>query len=118
MVFYEREPASVTLDIEYTRDVVHGHQQLSLFNAITTNAVSFRSIFTTPKRSRPSPSSCGPARRRPASRCALNYASWRLIKIAARVVEPATRVRLAFAAARPEADLFRSLPGALSPLGS
>jgi hypothetical protein len=28
-----REPASVTLDIDDTCDVVHGHQQLSLFNA-------------------------------------------------------------------------------------
>ena len=36
----------------------------------------------------------------------------RLLKIAARVVETASRVRLAFAAACPEADLFRSLPGA------
>ena len=33
MVSYEREPASVTLDIDDTCDVVHGHQQLSLFNA-------------------------------------------------------------------------------------
>src|SRR5450756_2131962 len=41
----------------------------------------------------------------------------RLLKIAARVVETASRVRLAFAAACPEADLFRSLPGALLPLG-
>ena len=30
---YSREPASVTLDIDDTCDVVHGHQQLSLFNA-------------------------------------------------------------------------------------
>ncbi|BAR55653.1 putative transposase [Bradyrhizobium diazoefficiens] len=30
---YPREPASVTLDIDDTCDVVHGHQQLSLFNA-------------------------------------------------------------------------------------
>ena len=30
---YECEPASVTLDIDDTCDVVHGHQQLSLFNA-------------------------------------------------------------------------------------
>lgn len=37
----------------------------------------------------------------------------RLLKIAARVVETASRVRLAFAAACPEADLFRSLPTAL-----
>ena len=41
----------------------------------------------------------------------------RLIKIAARVIETASRVRLAFAACCPEADLFRGLPGALAPLG-
>ena len=41
----------------------------------------------------------------------------RLLKIAARVIETASRVRLAFAAACPEADLFRSLPGALLSLG-
>jgi hypothetical protein len=41
----------------------------------------------------------------------------RLIKIAARVIETASRVRLAFAAACPEADLFRGLPGALAPQG-
>jgi len=41
----------------------------------------------------------------------------RLIKIAARVVETASRVRLAFAAGCPEAGLFRGLPGALAPLG-
>ena len=39
----------------------------------------------------------------------------RLIKIAARVIETASRVRLAFAAACPEAELFRGLPGALAP---
>ena len=33
MDLYDREPASVTLDIDDTCDVVHGHQQLSLFNA-------------------------------------------------------------------------------------
>jgi hypothetical protein len=41
----------------------------------------------------------------------------RLNKIAARVIETASRVRLAFAASCHEADLFRSLPGALIPLG-
>jgi hypothetical protein len=41
----------------------------------------------------------------------------RLIKIAAHVIETASRVRLAFAGSCPEADLFRSLPGALIPLG-
>jgi hypothetical protein len=41
----------------------------------------------------------------------------RLLKIAARVVETTSRVRLAFAAACPEAEPFRRLPGALLPLG-
>jgi hypothetical protein len=40
----------------------------------------------------------------------------RLLKIAARVVETTSRIRLTFTAACPEADLFRSLPGALPPL--
>jgi hypothetical protein len=30
MVSFEREPASITLDIDDTCDVFHGHQQLSL----------------------------------------------------------------------------------------
>jgi hypothetical protein len=34
-----------------------------------------------------------------------------------RVIETASRVRLAFAAACPEADLFRSMPAALMPAG-
>src|SRR5207342_2213428 len=41
------------------------------------------------------------------------FSTLRLIKIAARVIETASRVRLAFAAGCPEADLFRGLPGAL-----
>ena len=41
----------------------------------------------------------------------------RLIKIAARVIETASRVRLAFAACCPDADLFRGLPAALAPQG-
>jgi hypothetical protein len=41
----------------------------------------------------------------------------RLIKIAARLIETARRVHLAFAACHPEAELFASLPGALAQLG-
>jgi hypothetical protein len=41
----------------------------------------------------------------------------RLLKIAARVIETAARVRLAFAAACPEAELFRGLSNALMPRG-
>jgi hypothetical protein len=39
----------------------------------------------------------------------------RLLKVAARVIETASRVRIAFAAACPEADLFRTMPNALWP---
>ncbi len=41
----------------------------------------------------------------------------KLLKIAARVVQMASRVRLAFAAACPHVDLFASLPAALMPRG-
>jgi hypothetical protein len=41
----------------------------------------------------------------------------RLIKIAARVIETASRVRMAFSACHPDAALFARLPGALAPLG-
>ncbi len=41
----------------------------------------------------------------------------RLIKIAARVIETASRVRLASSACHPEAALFTRSPGALAPLG-
>ena len=41
----------------------------------------------------------------------------RLIKIAARIIDTVRRARLAFAAACPQADLFRGLPAALALLG-
>ena len=41
----------------------------------------------------------------------------RLLKLGARVIETASRVRLAFAAACPEAALIRQLAGALLPAG-
>jgi hypothetical protein len=41
----------------------------------------------------------------------------RLLKIAARITETASRVRIAFAAACPEADLFRSIACSLQPAG-
>src|SRR5438270_4316810 len=43
---YSSPPVEVTLDVDDTVDVVHGHQQLSLFT--TTNAASCRSTSTTP----------------------------------------------------------------------
>jgi hypothetical protein len=44
-------------------------------------------------------------------------AALRLIKIAARLIETTSRVRIAFAACCPEADLFRGLSGGLAPPG-
>ncbi len=41
----------------------------------------------------------------------------RLLKIAARITETATRVRVAFAAACPEAELFRGVARSLQPAG-
>ena len=41
----------------------------------------------------------------------------RLIKIAARISETATRVRVAFAAACPEAELFGSVARSFQPAG-
>jgi len=41
----------------------------------------------------------------------------RLLKIAARVTETVSRVRIAFAAACPEAALFRSIARCLQPAG-
>ena len=45
------------------------------------------------------------------------FSTLRLIKIAARVIETASRVRLASSACHPEAALFTRSPGALAPLG-
>jgi Transposase DDE domain group 1 len=41
----------------------------------------------------------------------------RLMKIAARIIETASRVRLAFAACCPQANLFRTLAGSMTPQG-
>lgn len=45
------------------------------------------------------------------------FATIRLIKLGARVIETASRIRLAFAAACPEAALIRYLATTLSPAG-
>ena len=44
---YAAPPKSVTLDIDDTVDVVHGHQQLSLFNAHMWNGPLGKCIFQT-----------------------------------------------------------------------
>jgi hypothetical protein len=73
---YPCEPASVTLDIDDTCDVVHGHQQLSLFNAHYDERCFLPTTSTTRRRAGPWRSCCGPARRRAASRCVPICAAW------------------------------------------
>ncbi len=46
---------------------------------------------------------------------AAEFTTLRLLKVAARVIETASRVRIAFAASCPEAALFRGLANALAP---
>jgi len=56
---YGREPAAVTLDIDDTCDVAHGHQQLSLFNAHYDERCLLPIHVYDTDRDRPSSSSCG-----------------------------------------------------------
>jgi len=70
MASYEREPASVILDIDDTCDVAHGHQQLSLFNAHYDERCFLPIHVYDTERSRPVAFVLRPARRRAASRCA------------------------------------------------
>jgi hypothetical protein len=73
---YPCEPASVTLDIDDTCDVVHGHQQLSLFNAHYDERCFLPIHVYDTEKSRPWRSCCGPVRRRAASRCVPICAAW------------------------------------------
>ena len=129
---------------------MHGHQQLSLFNAHYDERCFLPIHVYDTERSRPVAVVLRPGKtpsgievRAHLRRLVLHTAAYwlmlavrdaipkardlakaefatlrlRLIKIAARVVETASRVRLAFAACCPEADLFRGLPAALMPCG-
>ena len=53
----------------------------------------------------------------PLARAEFTTLRLRLLKIAARVIETASRVRIAFAAACPDAALFASLARCLQPAG-
>ena len=71
------EPASVTLDIDDTCDVVRGHQQLSLFNAHYDERCFLPIHVYDTEKSRPvARSCCGPARPRAASRSAPSFDAW------------------------------------------
>ena len=67
-----RRQQAVTLDIDDTCDVAHGHQQLLAVQRASVMSVAFfRSMFTTPRPDAPWRSFCGQARRsRPARKCA------------------------------------------------
>jgi hypothetical protein len=68
-------------DIDETVDVVHGTQQLSLFNSVP----------------------------QPLANATFATLRLHLIKVAARVLEAATRVGIAFAASCPDAALFAGI---------
>jgi hypothetical protein len=82
---YPRPPTSVTLDIDDTVDVVHGRQQLSLFNAhydercflpihVYDTATSRPVAIHRRRFPRPVGSACcGPARHRRGKRCAVMF---------------------------------------------
>ena len=53
----------------------------------------------------------------PLARAAFTTLRLRLLKVAARVIETASRVRIAFAAACPDAALFASLARSVQPAG-
>ena len=111
-------------------DVVHGHQQLALFNAhyderrflpihvydtATSRpvAVLLRTgaywLMLAVRDAIPRPQTLSTAKFTTLRMC--------LIKIAARITETTTRVRIAFAAARPEAELFSGLARSLQLAG-
>jgi Transposase DDE domain group 1 len=71
---YKQPPPAVTLDIDDTLNVVHGHQQLSLF--ITMNVASCRSTSMTPPHRAPWPCCCGLARRRQVPKFAAICGAW------------------------------------------
>jgi hypothetical protein len=155
MASYEREPASVILDIDDTCDVVHGldirfvvtnlehgspewiYDSLYCARGQAENLIKLHKTQLASDRT-----SCRSAVANQVRLVLHTAAYWlmltvrdaipkardlaqaefatlrlRLIKIAARIVETISRVRLAFAAFCPEADLFRGLSGALAPLG-
>ena len=66
---YATAPDGVVLDIDDTCDVVHGHQQLSLFNAHYDERCFLPIHVYDARRADRSPSCCGRARRPRASRC-------------------------------------------------
>jgi DDE family transposase len=66
---YAAAPDAVTLDIDDTLDVVHGHQQLPFFNAHYDERCFLPITSTTPRRHARSRCCCVPARRPRAPRC-------------------------------------------------
>lgn len=136
---YWREPAAITLDIDDTCDVIHRRQQLSLFDAhyqagnliklhktqLASDRTSCRSALASQVRLVLHTAAYwlmltvrdAIPKTRELATAEFTALRLHLLKIAAGVVETATLIRLAFAAASPEADLFRGLSGALIPLG-
>ena len=74
---YQRAPRAVTLDIDDTVHMVHGRQQLSLFNAHYDEHCFLPIHVYDTERSRPvAVGFCAPGRPRAAQRCARICAAW------------------------------------------
>ncbi len=71
---YRRLPKSITLDIDDTVDVVHGHQQLALFNAHYDERCFLPIMCMTRTAATAWRCCCGLARRRPAGRSVVTSA--------------------------------------------
>src|SRR5580704_16211821 len=71
---YTAPPTAVTLDIDDTVDVVHGHQQLSLFNAHYDERCFLQSMSTTRQQADRSPCCCVPAKHPREAKCAVTCA--------------------------------------------
>jgi hypothetical protein len=93
---YTKPPASVVLDIDDTLDVVLGRQKLAEWNAHYERRFPPIHIYD---------ASTG----RPATMILRPSIRLRLLKSAGRIVETASRLRVALASSRPEAGLFSLL---------
>ena len=110
---YPHPPRAVTLDVDDTVDVVHGYQQMSLFNAhydercfqpidVDDTATARPVAFLLRPGKTPSGAEIRGHLRRLIRRLRQHWPH-------SRITETATRVRVAFASACPEAILFRTI---------
>jgi hypothetical protein len=115
-------PKAITLDIDDTADIVHGHQQMSLFK-LASDRTSCRSPLANQMRLILHTAGYWLMRTlrdaipklEPLASGEFSTIWLRLLKVAVRVRETASRIKLGFVANCPDAALFRDLVGLLIP---